>query len=410
MKNFDTLIKKYAELTVKKGVNIQEGQTLVILSPIECAEFTRQVTEFAYKSGAKNVHVEWADEKLDLIKYKNASLESLKEYPAFRALYMEDFVKNGAALISISAADPDIFKSVDPHILSEFAKARSIALKNYREYIVNSTIAWSVVSIPTVSWAKKVFPGVCQEEAIEKLWETIFKVVRVDEENPVEAWDKHIGNLETKVNALNNLKIKKLHYKSAQTDLTIEMSDKHMWCGGAERNAAKTVFLPNLPTEEVFTLPLKNGINGIVKSTKPLNYQGNTINNFSLTFKDGKIVDFTAEEGYDMLSKLIGTDEGSAYIGEVALVPVDSPISNSNITFYNTLFDENASCHLAFGNAYPICLQGGTEMDDAELEKNGANISLTHEDFMIGSSDLDIIAEDSNGLKTQIFRNGNWAI
>ncbi|MCY6356446.1 aminopeptidase [Clostridium sp. ZS2-4] len=409
MDKFSDTLRKYAELAVKTGVNIQNGQTLVINSPIECAEFTRLAAECAYNAGAKNVHVEWGDEELALIKYMNAPDEVFKEFPKWKADGFEELAKNGAAFLSISASNPELLKDVDSKRIAEANKARSIALKNYREYIMNSTVAWSVVSIPTKGWAKKVFPTLAEEEAVEKLWENIFKIVRVDKPDPVSAWNEHLKNMNKKVQFLNNKKFKNLHFVSNDTDLTIELPEKHLWAGGGEYNSKGTYFVANMPTEEVFTLPLKTGVNGKVKSTKPLNYGGNLIDNFTLTFKNGRIIDFSAEQGYETLKKLIETDEGSCYLGEVALVPHDSPISNSNIIFYNTLFDENASCHLALGMAYPTCIEGGSEMNEEEIEKAGANISLTHEDFMIGSADLDITGETINGETMQIFKNGNWA-
>lgn len=245
--------------------------------------------------------------------------------------------------------------------------------------------------------------------AIKKLWENIFNIVRIDKEDPIKAWEDHLNNLANKVNFLNDQKLTKLYYKSKDTDLTIELPKGHIWCGGGEYNKNKTYFVANMPTEEVFTLPLKTGVNGIVKSTKPLNYSGNLINNFTLKFENGKVIDFSAEEGYETLKKLIETDDGSCYLGEVALVPFHSPISDSNIVFYNTLFDENASCHLALGEAYPTCIENGDNMTKEELEKAGANNSLTHVDFMIGSSDLSIIGENSKGEKIEIFKNGDWA-
>ncbi|MBI6874662.1 aminopeptidase [Clostridium aciditolerans] len=409
MDNFENLLSKYAELSVRVGVNLQKGQTLVINSPIECAEFTRVVAKEAYKSGAKEVHVEWSDEEITLIKFMNAPEEAFKEFPKWKAEGYEELAKNGAAFLSISASNPELLKDVDPKRIAESNKTRSIALKKYREYIMNSTVAWSIVSIPTKAWSKKVFPNLSEESAIEKLWENIFKIVRVDKDNPIDAWNDHLDNLQKKVEFLNEKKFKKLHYISKDTDLTIELPEKHIWAGGGEYNSKQTYFVANMPTEEVFTLPLKTGVNGKVKSTKPLNYSGNLVDNFTLIFKDGKIVDFSAEKGYETLKKLIETDEGSHYLGEVALVPYDSPISNSNIIFYNTLFDENASCHLALGEAYPICLEGGSNMNEEELEKSGANISLTHVDFMVGSSDLDITGETRDGEVVHIFKNGNWA-
>lgn len=409
MTDFKKLLQKYAELSIKIGVNLQRNQTLVINSPIECAEFVRIIAEEAYKSGAKDVHVEWGDEELSLIKFMNAPEEAFKEFPKWKADGYEELAKNGAAFLSISASNPELLKAVDPKRIAESNKTRSIALKKYREYIMNSTVAWSIVSIPTKAWAKKVFSDLSEEKAVEKLWENIFKIVRIDTTNPVEAWNAHLKNLQEKVDFLNDKKFKKLHYISKNTDLTIELPEKHLWSGGGEYNKKRTYFVANMPTEEVFTLPLKTGVNGKVTSTKPLNYSGNLIENFTLVFENGKIVDFSAEKGYETLKKLIETDEGSHYLGEVALVPYNSPISNSNIIFYNTLFDENASCHLALGEAYPICLEGGSSMSEEELKKEGANLSLTHVDFMIGSPDLDITGETKGGKTIQVFKNGNWA-
>ncbi|MBV7274423.1 aminopeptidase [Clostridium sp. PL3] len=409
MENFNKLLQKYAELSIKIGVNLQKGQTLVINSPIECAEFTRILAKEAYSTGAKDVHVEWSDEELTLIKFINAPEEAFKEFPKWKADGYETLAKGGAAFFSISSSNPELLKGVDPKRIAESNKTRSIALKKYREYIMNSTVSWSIVSIPTKAWAKKIFSELSDEEAIEKLWKNIFKIVRVDKDNPIEAWNEHLKNLQKKVDFLNEKKFKKLHYISSNTDLTIELPEKHLWSGGGEYNEKRTYFVANMPTEEVFTLPLKTGVNGKVTSTKPLNYSGNLIEDFTLIFKDGKIIDFSAEKGYETLKKLIETDEGSHYLGEVALVPYDSPISNSNIIFYNTLFDENASCHLALGEAYPICLENGGTMTEEELKKSGANISLTHVDFMIGSPDLNITGETKSGEIIQVFKNGNWA-
>lgn len=409
MENFNKHLQKYAELSIKIGVNLQRGQTLVINSPIECAEFVRLLSKEAYSVGAKDVHVEWNDEELALIKFMNAPEEAFKEFPKWKADGYETLAKNGAAFLSISASNPELLKGVDPKRIAESNKTRSIALKKYKEYIMNSTVAWSIVSIPTKAWAKKIFSELSDEKAVERLWENIFKIVRVDKDSPVEAWNEHLKSLQQKVDFLNKKKLKKLHYMSSDTDLTIELPEKHLWSGGGEYNEKRTYFVANIPTEEVFTLPSRTGVNGKVTSTKPLNYSGNLIEDFTLVFKDGKIVDFSAEKGYETLKKLIETDEGSHYLGEVALVPYDSPISNSNIIFYNTLFDENASCHLALGEAYPICLEDGSTMTEEELKKAGANISLTHVDFMIGSQYLDITGETKSGETIQIFKNGNWA-
>lgn len=409
MENFENMLEKYAELAVKVGVNIQKGQTLVINAPIVAADFIRKVAKKAYEAGAKNVHVEWNDEELSLIKFMNAPDEAFKEFPLWKAKGYEDMAKDGAAFLSISASNPDLLKEVNPERIAAANKAASIAMDAYRNYAQTGKISWGIVSVPTDAWSAKVFPELSPEERIEKLWENIFKVTRVDAADPVQAWNEHIENLKSKMDYLNNKRFKKLFYKAFGTDLTVELPQNHLWVGGGLTDDKGTYFIPNMPTEEVFTMPLKEGVNGVLSSTKPLNYGGNTIENFKLTFEKGKIVEFTAEKGYETLKKLIETDNGSHYLGEVALVPHHSPVSDCNIIFYNTLFDENASCHFAIGAAYPLCIENGTSMSKDDLEKNGANTSLTHVDFMIGSPEMNIDGETSDGKIESIFRNGNWA-
>lgn len=411
MKDFNEQLKNYAELAIKIGVNLQKNQTLVINAPVDAKDFVRIIAEIAFKNGARNVHVNYNDEILSRITYLNAQNDEIfNEFSKHRASELEEHAKNNAAFLSIVSSNPIILQGVDPSKIAASTKARSLALKEYYKYIMNSDVSWSIISIPSEGWATKVFPELSAPDAMKKLWEVIFSIVRVDTEDVVTAWDNHLKTLKEKVDYLNKTKFKTLHYKSPITDLIIELPKDHIWSGGGEHNSKGIYFVANMPTEEVFTLPLRTGVSGKVSSTKPLNYGGNVINNFSLTFNDGKIVDFSAEEGYEHLKKLIETDEGSHYLGEVALVPFNSPISNSNIIFYNTLFDENASCHLAIGKAYPICIEGGTTMSEEELIKNGVNFSLTHEDFMVGSADLDIIGTTFDDKEIQIFKTGNWAI
>lgn len=409
MDNFNETLEKYAELTVKIGVNIQKGQTLVINAPLPAVQFVRAVAKKAYEAGAKNVHVDWSDEELTLIKYTNAPDEAFTEYPMWRAEGYEQMAKEGAAFLSIHASNPDLLKGVNPERIAVANKTASKALAGYRSYTMADKCAWCVVSVPTKEWAKKVFPDLSEEEAVEKLWGNIFKSTRADKEDPVAAWEEHTNNSNSKLEYLNSKKFKKLHYKSPVTDLTVELPEKHIWAGAGSINEKGVYFVPNMPTEEVFTMPKRDGVNGFVKSTKPLNYGGNLIENFTLKFENGKVVDFSAEAGYETLKKLIETDEGSHSLGEVALVPFNSPISNTNIIFYNTLFDENASCHFALGKAYPTNLEGGTQMSTEELLKNGANDSLTHVDFMVGSPDLSIDGETYDGKVMPIFKDGNWA-
>ncbi|MBU5255873.1 aminopeptidase [Tissierella praeacuta] len=410
MKNFETMLNEYAKLCVKVGINIQSGQPLVINSPIEGAYFVRLVAKNAYELGASEVHVNWNDEVLTKLKFENAPMEVFENFPKWYAEGLEDYAKKGAGFLSISAQDPELLKEIDPKKIAANNKSSSIALKEWRKYTMNDINPWCVISIPTKSWAKRVFPNVSEEEAVEKLWAAIFNATRMDLEDPIKAWEDHMDNLKDKVDFLNNKEFKTLYYTSSNgTDLIVELPEGHIWAGGGAIDSKNTYFAPNMPTEEVFTMPLKTGVNGVVYSTKPLNYGGKLIDEFKLTFKDGKVVDFEAKVGQETLADLLDIDEGAKHLGEVALVPFNSPISNSNIIFMNTLFDENASCHFAFGKAYPTNIVGGEKMTDEELEAHGVNNSLTHVDFMIGSKDMNILGETKEGEKIQVFQNGNWA-
>ena len=401
---------KYASLAVNIGVNIQKDNILVISSPIETAEFARLITEEAYKSGAKDVIVHYGDQKLTKIKLENSSLETISNIPEWQAESYNYYARQEACFISISASDPDGLKGVPVEKIGASQKARTSALKEYFDNSMSNKCRWCVLSVPTLSWAKKVFPKVSDDEAMESLWDVIFKTVRVDTENPVNAWEKHNAYLEEKIKFMNNNNFKSVHLKSANgTDLYIELPEGHIWAGGSERDVNGIPFNANMPTEEVFTLPKKTGVNGIVYSSKPLSYGGNLIDNFSITFKDGKAIDFTAETGYDVLKQMLESDEGAKYLGEVAFVPYNSPISNSKLIFFNTLFDENAACHLAFGRAYESCVKDADKYSEEELEKIGVNNSIIHVDFMIGTSDLEVTGINENGETIQIFSNGNWA-
>ncbi len=409
MINFQEKLERYAALAVEVGVNVQPGQTLVVTASISSAPFVRMVVKKAYEVGAKNVHVEWNDDVVTRTKYELAPDEAFNEFPQWRAQGWEDMAKDNAAFLSIVASNPDLLKGIKPERIANANKAAGIALKTWRTYTMSDKVSWSIVAVPSPDWAAKVFPDVAADQQEDTLWDAIFAATRINEPDPVAAWKSHIEVLDTKASHLNEKKFRALRYTGPGTDLTIELAPGHIWISAGSENAKGDIFVANMPTEEVFTAPLRGGVNGTVTSTKPLSYGGNLIKDFALTFKEGKVVDVQAEEGLEVLKNLIGTDEGAAYLGEVALVPHRSPISDTNVIFYNTLFDENASCHLAIGKAYAFCIEGGKTMSEEEQVANGLNSSLVHVDFMIGSAELDIDGIRADGTTEPLFRGGNWA-
>ncbi|PZE21730.1 aminopeptidase [Paenibacillus xerothermodurans] len=409
MVDFNEKLEKYAALAVQVGVNVQPGQTLVVTAPLASAAFVRMIAKRAYAAGANNVHIEWYDDEITRIKYDMAPAETFKEYPMWRARGWEEMAENNAAFLSIVASNPDLLKGVDPQKIADANKAAGQALQKYRSYAMSDKISWSIVAVPSEDWAAKVFPDADENLQMESLWNAIFDATRINTEDPIAAWREHTKTLDAKAARLNEKNYRALHYQGEGTDLTIELPQGHLWVSGGSENAKGTPFVANMPTEEVFTAPKKDGVNGTVRSTKPLSYGGNLIKDISVTFDKGKIVDIQAAEGLDVLKRLIQTDEGAAYLGEVALVPHRSPISETNLVFYNTLFDENASSHLAIGNAYAFCLAGGKEMSEEELTQKGLNSSIVHVDFMIGSADMNIDGELPDGTKEAVFREGNWA-
>jgi aminopeptidase len=403
-------IEKYADLLVRIGINIQENQTLMITSPIECADFARIAAKKAYEAGAREVVMRWMDEKSTHIKYKMANDEIFDEFPEWMVNYFNHYADKDTAFLSISASDPELMKDVDPKRMSRANKAGSVALEYYRSRMMSNKNVWCVASIPTLAWAKKVFPDASEEEAIDLLWDAIYKAVRVDQPDPVDAWRQHQNNLNEKLNFLNTTAFKSLRYKnSIGTDVLVDLPKDHVWFGGGDAAPQGHVFVANMPTEEVFTMPRHDGVNGTIVSSMPLNYNGNLIEDFRFTFENGKVVDYDARVGKDVLTEMLETDEGAKRLGEVALVPYDSPISNQKILFYNTLFDENASCHFALGKAYPTCVKGGEEMDKDALIAAGANDSFIHVDFMVGTEDLEIVGITEEGQEIPVFKNGNFA-
>lgn len=408
METFEHYLDKYAELAIRVGLNVQKDQTVVIMTPIACAEFVRKLAKKAYEAGAKDVVVDWDDDEVKALRLKHAPESTLREYPMWRANGLEEMAKNDAAFLQIYAPNSDLLKDVDPERVAISSKTAATAREGFLNYLRNNQVSWLMVSYPTAEWSAKVFPNLSGEERVQKLWEQIFKLTRVDNDDPVAAWNHHVTTLTGKMNLLNSKKYKQLHFKSEGTDLYIELAPKHLWVAAGSETAKGTFFIPNIPTEEVFTMPAKTGTNGTVRSTLPLSYQGSLIDGFTLTFENGKVVNATAEVGQEVLNKMLDMDEGARYLGEVALVPYDSPISKSGLIYYNTLFDENASCHIALGNSYPFTIEGGTSMTPEELAQNGFNKSLIHVDFMIGSASMDIDGLYEDGTREPLFRKGNW--
>ena len=408
--DMDEKLREYARLLARVGLNLQKGQRLVISSPVECAAFARLCAQEAYDAGCGEVVMNWHDDAMARMKYLQADDRIFDTVPLWRRHFFNDHALEGAAYLAISASDPENFKGVDPKRLVRAQQASGKALKDFDRLQMCGGFPWCIASIPIPSWAKRVFPGVSEEEAMEKLWDAIFASVRISGDGKaVEKWQAHLDTLHERLEKMNALNFKSLHYtNSLGTDLTVELPEGHIWEAGDDVTLAGRSYIANIPTEELFTSPLKIGVNGVVYSALPLAHDGNIIDKFHFVVKDGKIVEAHAEQGEETLKAAISVDEGASYFGEVALVPYDSPISNQKILFYNTLFDENAACHIAFGEAYP-CLKGGQQMTKDELKARGLNDSITHVDFMVGTPDLSIVGTTHDGREIPVFINGNFA-
>ena len=404
------IITKYVDLALNIGINLQKEQILVIMSPVETAPFTRLLVEKAYELGASEVIVHWSDDFCKKMTFTYGKKEIFEKMPAWQVESLMYYANKGAAFLSIAANDPELLAGIDSEKIGAYQKTRGQALKPYYDKIMVNELQWNIISVPTLAWAKKVFPNVNDDEAIDMLWNAILKSTKADSENPIETWKNHLSILKEKMDYLNNKQFEKVVItNSLGTNLTVKLPKNHIWASGKDVTQSGIEFVANIPTEEVFSMPHKYGVDGIVYASKPLNYGGTLIEDFSITFKDGKIIDFSAKSGYEALENLVSIDEGAKYLGEIALVPFDSPISNLGILFYNTLFDENASCHLAIGQAYSSCIQNGDKLSSEEMEKVGMNDSLTHVDFMFGTSDLSIVGYEENGNCENVFINGNWA-
>ncbi len=403
-----SVLRSYARLIARSGVNIQPGQEVFILAELDQPEFVQMLVEECYKCKAKKVVVDWNYQPLEKLHYRYRTLTTLGKLDNYEEARWQHYVDTIPCRIYLLSEDPDGLKGINQEKMAKAQQKRYPIIKPYRDAIENK-YQWCIAAVPGKAWAKKLFPELRASAAVEKLWENILACSRVDED-PIAAWEAHNRDLHDRCAYLNSLHIEKLHYTSANgTDFTVGMIPEGRFCGGSEKSLQGIVFNPNIPSEECFISPKRGEAEGIVYATKPLSYQGQLIDKFWIKFHEGKAVEWNAEVNNELLTKLITMDEGSAYLGECALVPYDSPIRQSGILFYNTLFDENAACHLALGMGFADTIENFHEKTLAECRALGVNDSMIHEDFMIGSQDMNIDAVCADGKTVPIFRDGNWA-
>ena len=400
MENFNELLKKYADFIVRVGVNPQPGQTLIIRCPLEAAPLARLCVRSAYEAGARDVQVDWSDNAVSRTRMELGSEEALSDFKPYQLRRYLDYAESegGVCILHLLADDPEVYAGLDGAKISRVNAANRKYMAPWREYTMNDRVQWSIAAMPSAPWAKK-------------LWQLIFDVCRVTNGDPVNEWKAHLDRLTTLGEKMNAFDLESVHFQSGNgTDLTVGIADKALWESAGSKNEKGVFFLPNIPTEEVFTAPHKEKVNGIVYGTKPYVFNGQLIKGFHVTFKDGKVVEHGAEEGAELLGQLLSTDEGACHIGEVALVPASSPINRSGALFYNTLFDENAACHIAFGASYPGTTRNGTTLSKEELLARGMNQSSIHEDVMIGAEDSKITGKCRDGRTVTLFENGVWVL
>lgn len=404
------IYKKYAEVVVKMGINLQPGQEVIIVCSTRQREFAKHVVEACYKNKAKRVTVDWSDDEITRLHYKYQTKTTLANIPDWQEEKQKYMCELLPCRIYISDSAPDAMKGVNTGKLQHANIAR---FKRFKKYIdqMDNKYQWVIVAVPSPEWAKKVFPNESKRNAVKKLWENILHTARLDNDNPIEAWEKHIEYLHEKSEKLNSYNFDFLTYKSSNgTNFKVGLQKDHVWLSARETSLQGIDFTANMPTEEAFTMPAKFSAEGTVVATKPLSYHGQLIEDFQITFKEGKAVSWSARTNEKLLTEMITTDEGSAYLGEVALVPFNSPINETGVIFLNTLFDENACCHLALGRAFNNNIKGYENMTKEDFEKLNVNDSLNHVDFMIGSADLEIVGTTFDKQEVTVFKNGTWAI
>ncbi len=413
---FDQMLRLYGDVTVRMGLNLQPGQRLLIVGPVanggaslDAAPLVREVARAAYAAGAPLVETLWGDEPLMKVRFKWAPRDSFSQFSAWLPNVLAGHVEAGHAVLSIYANDPDHLNNEPAELVSALQQTTARSVRPFREHISRNRTNWCVVAAAAPAWAARVFPDLPPDGRVDGLWHAIARLCRLDHPDPMASWEAHLTGLHRRTEQLNRKRYAALRYSAPGTALTIGLPEGHLWIGGRSASAAGIPFAPNLPTEEVFTMPHKDRVEGTVRSTKPLSYGGTLIEGFTLRFAEGRVVDVHADRGEAVLRTLLQTDPGSARLGEIALVPHNSPIAQTGLLFYNTLFDENAASHVAFGSAYKFTMRGGEAMTDEAFEQAGGNRSATHVDFMIGSRDLDIDGILGDGTAEPLMRGGDWA-
>jgi aminopeptidase len=412
---FEQSLRKYAETIVRVGLNLRPGQRLIINNastrgvPVHVAPLVREVTRVAYLAGARYVDVIWNDEALLRIRAQHAPADSFKEYSDWQIQGLMDNIKKGDAMLTIRSNNPDLLSDLDPERVGAMQQTHIENFNPVTQAVTSNEINWCVVSAASADWAAKIFPDLTRKQAEAKLWKAIFEITRVDQADPVAAWEAHIQNLLKRTSYLNAKKYRRLKYTGPGTDLSVGLPPGHLWLAAREKARNGIEFIANLPTEEVFTLPHYAETEGTVRASMPLSYGGSLIEDFSLTLEKGRVVNASAKKGEATLRKVVETDEGAGRFGEVALVPVSSPIARRGHLFYDALIDENASCHFAVGRAYRVCMENTQGISDEEFERRGGNLSMTHVDFMVGSDKLDIDGTREDGSVEPVMRRGEWA-
>jgi len=408
-------LQVYAELAVRVALNVQPGQRVMIIGPLanggaslESAPLARQIAAAAYRAGSPLVETIYGDEAQQSLRFKHAPRESFGSFSSWLPAALSEHVRAGHAVLSISANDPDLLQGESPDLVGTLLQSTAREMRPFREQVSRNDTNWAVVAAASAGWAAKIFPGIPTSTAVSKLWDAIARMCRLDTADPLAAWETHLGNLAARSEYLNNKRYSALKYTGPGTNLTLGLPEGHIWVSGRSVSRGGIPFTANLPTEEVFTIADKDRVDGTVRASKPLSYGSTLIDGFSVTFERGRIVKMTAEKNADTLQRLLDTDEGARRLGEVALVPNSSPISQSGLLYYNTLFDENAASHVALGNAYKFTLKRGNDMSDAEFEQAGGNRSGVHVDFMIGSGELDVDGVLPSGTAEPVMRKGEW--